>query len=1343
MTTILELNDLNHVCDRLFLASVDRGKQFYYSDGKESESYLLEVLTQAKDVSSISAELDSKIKDWPSEYHLSSRRANVLRGFELGNIENALELGCGCGGITRFLGEVGIRLDAVEGSEMRARLAALRCRDLPNVNVVSANFNHLNLPEDNYDAVFLIGVAEYAKRFSSGDENDEGALVGLLRSLRKTLKSNGVVFIAIENRTGMKYVLGSHEDHYSLRYIGVHNYPESVGIRTYTKKEWERVIEESGFTQHEFMYPFPDYKTATVLLSERYARSNPHAYCHLEGIQSRDYVFPLKLGHREPLFWEAASAAQTVGAFANSFCIAIGNDAQRLRHICDFDFVHLPDFHRKREFCVITKKNRDADVVDRKALIETRNKNTVHGVSQVLQRERFYPGALLSVEWSRAPLIYYDATRLDRLIRKYYEFLRIREQQGQPVTVDLIPSNIVVRNDGSYQAFDEEWRVTWNLDRNYVFFRGLLSFALRCDYALHRLSRERSIYTVRDFVLYGFQLVGKDATSELDTYVDLEEHFQNSVAQSRVGIHTNTMLDKRINEPPAAVAFSGKIYWKAGNEDYSEERSVMVEAFEDPGPCDLVFELPLEANDMEFLRFDPCDWDRTEGVGFMRIHEIAVFLGEDGEWENVWRIRGGSNIAKRGKLSDMIFERGSLGEIFAVVDKDPNIEFEFVPRIQPQVSQRFRVQVKLRVNRSTEYELVRDRYLIQEEILKNRLQFLESKLADKEAIKKELEMIKGSRTWRMAETYRNILYVKTLPWLRSLKRGASARLAKSNPPELLTFYEQWLDKQKSWSVESINTRLSALKSKPLISIIMPVYNVSSEVLDRAVKSIETQSYPNWELCIADDCSTNPETRAYLKQLTDPRVKVRFLERNVNIAASSNEAASMAEGTYVGFLDNDDELTTHALLQMVIKLEETGAEFVYSDEDFIKTDGHLDFPHFKPDYSPDLLLSHNYITHFLLLTRDLFERIGRFRPGFDGAQDYDLVLRAVENTDRIEHVTLPLYHWRMSKDSTSLDPDVKPEAHANAKKAIHEALSRREINGQVEKGNLPHFFRVKRALLRQPLISIVVPFRDKPGLLRRCMETILEKSTYPHYEVLGISNDTTSLTTYELMRELERRDDRVRFVEHNIEFNFSRLVNFGVSESRGEHVVLLNNDIEIITADWLESLLEHSQRLEVAAVGGKLLYPDNTIQHAGIAIGLGGSAGHMHKHFPANSKGYYNRLHVIQNVTAVTGAMLMIKRELYNELGGFDENAFAVAYNDVDFCLRAMEQNYLNVFTPYVEAYHYESASRGYEDTPEKMGRFKVERDNLIKRHGVLLQNGDPYYNPNFDQGRDDFSLRPA
>jgi GT2 family glycosyltransferase len=329
---------------------------------------------------------------------------------------------------------------------------------------------------------------------------------------------------------------------------------------------------------------------------------------------------------------------------------------------------------------------------------------------------------------------------------------------------------------------------------------------------------------------------------------------------------------------------------------------------------------------------------------------------------------------------------------------------------------------------------------------------------------------------------------------------------------------------------------------------------------------------------------------------------------------------------------------------------------------------------------------------------------------------------------------------MSKSSTSLNPNVKPESAGNARKALQATLQRRRIEGTVEETRLPHFFRVRRKIEGRPLVSIIIPFRDKPGLLRQCVTSVLDRSTYADFQVLGISNDSYMSTTYDEMERLGTLDERVAFEELNIEFNFSKLVNFGVAHAAGEHVILLNNDIEIITPDWIEGLLEHSQRPEVAVVGGKLYYSNNTIQHAGIAIGLGGYAGHLHKHVRADSPGYFNRLNVIQNVSALTGALMMVKKTKFNEIGMFDETSFGVAYNDVDFCLRARERGYLNVFTPHVEAYHHESVSRGYEDDFKKIRRFNREKENLRARHREALERGDPYYNPNLDPNRDDYRL---
>ena len=531
------------------------------------------------------------------------------------------------------------------------------------------------------------------------------------------------------------------------------------------------------------------------------------------------------------------------------------------------------------------------------------------------------------------------------------------------------------------------------------------------------------------------------------------------------------------------------------------------------------------------------------------------------------------------------------------------------------------------------------------------------------------------------------------------------------------------------------------REKPLISIIMPVYNVDPKWLRRAIESVEAQWYEHWELCIADDKSSNEETLHYLRSIENPKIKIRFLEQNLNISGASNAALALAEGEYIALLDNDDELTPDALYEMVKTINETDADFIYSDEDFIDTKGNCSNPHFKPDFSPDLLLSHNYITHFVCFRRALLEETGAFNSAFDGAQDYDLFLRLTERSGTIRHIPKVLYHWRTLESSTSANAEAKPEAIERGRKVLEAAIARRGIDATVEHANLPHYFRVKYAIKGEPLVSIIIPFKDKPELLEMSIGSILERSTYQNYEIIGISNNSQDPKVFEVMRDLEAKDPRVKFHEYNIEFNYAKINNYAVERyAKGEHIVLLNNDIEVISPDWIGAMLEHSQREEIGCVGAKLYYPDDTVQHAGVIVGLGGYAGHSHKMYPRENPGYFNRLNVIQNVSAVTAACLMVKKRLYQEVGGMDDEAFKVAYNDVDFCLRIRERGYWNLFTPYAQMYHHESISRGYETTPEKIARFTEEKKRLFRRHAEILIEGDPFYNPNLTQDKEDFSL---
>ena len=550
-------------------------------------------------------------------------------------------------------------------------------------------------------------------------------------------------------------------------------------------------------------------------------------------------------------------------------------------------------------------------------------------------------------------------------------------------------------------------------------------------------------------------------------------------------------------------------------------------------------------------------------------------------------------------------------------------------------------------------------------------------------------------------------------------------------------------KLKSGEVRRIQHEISFFSQKPVVSIVMPIYNVEPKWLEKAVSSVKSQLYPKWELCMADDGSSREDTREKIRKLAekDTRIKAVFLKKNSGISACSNAAVRLSCGEYLTFLDHDDELAPDALYEMVKSICETGADILYSDEELISERDRIVSAHFKPDFSPDLLFSHNYITHLLVLKTSIFHKTGGFDSRCDGAQDYDLVLKATDESKKIFHIPRALYRWRCIPGSTSVDPGAKGYAHEAGRRALQASLDRKNIDADVLDGYQPFFYRIQRKIVDKPLISIIVPFRDHPDMLRTCFQSVLQLSSYQHFEIIGVNNNSLKAETQAEIQRLEKEDSRVRFEMFNEPFNYSRINNFAVRRAAGEHVVLMNNDIKIISTDWIEALLEHSQRPEVGAVGGKLIYKNDNVQHAGVIIGIAGFAGHAHRHVQRDLPGYMSRLKITQNVSAVTAALLMVKKEVYLETGGLDEDNFSVALNDVDFCLRLRQRGFLNIYTPYCEAYHYESVSRGYETTPEKKARFQKEMSTFQCKWKHLLEAGDPYYNPNLSLKCENFGYR--
>jgi O-antigen biosynthesis protein len=535
---------------------------------------------------------------------------------------------------------------------------------------------------------------------------------------------------------------------------------------------------------------------------------------------------------------------------------------------------------------------------------------------------------------------------------------------------------------------------------------------------------------------------------------------------------------------------------------------------------------------------------------------------------------------------------------------------------------------------------------------------------------------------------------------------------------------------------------------PLISVVVPVYNTPEKWLTAAIDSVRRQAYPHWELCIADDASPAPHVRPLLERAAreDARIKVVFRETNGHICAASNSALALATGEWVALLDHDDELAPHALFEMAAATRaHPDAALIYSDEDKIDETGRRFDPYFKPDFLPDLLEGQNFICHLGAYRTALVRELGGFREGFEGSQDWDLALRVADRagTAAIRHVPRILYHWRAIAGSTALHGDQKNYHLSAARRALADHFDRR--GERVELVEIPGgHWRARHAVPEpHPLVSIIIPTRNGLHLIRRCVESIEEKTSYDRFEILIVDNGSDDPAMLAWLRDMQARHPgergRVRVLRDESPFNYSALNNRAVTVANGDFVCLLNNDMEVVSPDWIDEMVSHAARPGAGCVGAMLYYPDDVIQHAGVVLGVGGVAGHAFKRFPRGSEGVFNRARLVQNYSAVTAACLLVRKSIFLSVGGLDEKELSVAFNDVDFCLKVRAAGHRNVWTPFAEFYHHESASRGFEDTPEKTARFRREIEVMQQRWGTLLTS-DPAYNPNLSLEGEDFAI---
>jgi GT2 family glycosyltransferase len=556
-------------------------------------------------------------------------------------------------------------------------------------------------------------------------------------------------------------------------------------------------------------------------------------------------------------------------------------------------------------------------------------------------------------------------------------------------------------------------------------------------------------------------------------------------------------------------------------------------------------------------------------------------------------------------------------------------------------------------------------------------------------------------------------------------------------------YYSWIKKNETPENKLELQRQHQFACKPKISIVVPTYNTPLKFLSEMIKSVVDQTYPNWELCIADGASTQGHVKFALSAFKrrDPRIKVKFLKKNGGTACNTNVAIALSSGEYIAFLDHDDILPASSLYEIVKTINEyPDADFIYSDEDKITGHGKRRFdPYFKPDWSPDLLRSCNYIGHVVVLKRDLLHKTGNLRIGYEGSQDYDLVLRASEKAQKIVHISKILYHWRTHKKSTAQNPEQKLYIYESARKALLDHLKRKGIVGNVDILPLLGQYKITYKSSEIPFVSIIIQTQNNYHMLKDCIDSILQKTTYKQKELIIIDIGSCDKNIINYYKHLKKPISHIKVLSWDKAYNYAAVNNFAAQITDGEVLLFLNNNTRVINNDWLDRMIDHVVRKEIGAVGSKLYYPNGTVQHAGLINGREGIAVHLHKYFSKGSFGYFGRLKAVQNVSAVSGACLMVRREVFTEVGGFDKR-LSCAFNDVDLCFKIREKGYLIIWTPYAELYNHDYKTGGYENILTKRLLLKTETDLFWKKWNHILIKGDPYYNRNLNFKKGDFSI---
>jgi len=1229
-----------------------------YSDGETTELRIAKAIGDAIDVSVFSTELRQHCIDWPSTYHLSATRSNLLRPLSGSLTGDVLEIGAGCGAITRYLGECGGTVLALEGSLRRAGIARSRTRDLPNVTVLAEQFEDFKTTA-RFDVVTLIGVLEYANLFARGNNPH----VSMLQRVRSLLKPNGRLIIAIENQLGLKYFAGALEDHLGKAMYGVEGRYQSDQPQTFGKRALTDLLAQAGLSITDLLCPFPDYKLPVSIVTKN-GIDEPAFDAGVFAWQSvtRDPQLP-----SAPTFCLESTWPQI---FNNGLTEDLTNSFLMVAAIADTPILdrNVLAFHYSSEriapYCKETVFRRsDANSISLSRNLTGRNFH-IHPNPvgfECRAQDTYISGKPLS--WEFVNIVTRDGWTIEEVahfIQRYVKILHLLDGANQDEgscaqlsgrLFDAAPHNIVIRKtDGEPVLIDSEWTLPGYISIKSLLFRSLL--LLIGSISVCGRNSENKPYSRRKFIKDVLSTSGYPiADGECDNYIRAEAELQHHIT----GRPVRDFLD-----------------WKP----------------------DHLLAYKCEPLDEARYRQQIAELDST----------ISILK---------------SVVDHR--------DRDILTLQHAIKDKDQHVadltgEFNVL-----LTSRSWRITRPLR-----------------------RAQSLVTRMRQIIVFVRAVTVRRGF--WQSIGRAVTVLRSQGLSGVKARicgLRGSIAMIRDENGIFVdRNDYQAWIQRYDTITDEireDLTSVLAKMEYQPKISVVMPVFDPPIAFLDEAIWSVRRQIYTNWELCIADDASKDPKVKETLRRHADEdeRIKVVFRTENGHISKASNSALEVASGEFIALLDNDDLLPEYALFYVAQAIQEhPDAAIIYSDEDKLDSKGIRTDPYFKCDWNPELFLGHNLISHFGVYRATHVKAIGGFRVGYEGSQDYDLAARIIEVIDprQIIHIPHILYHWRMLPGSASMGTSEKPYALLASEKALNEHLERRNVHGKVEA--LPiGMHRIRYSLPEvHPLVSIIIPTKNAKKLVHTCISTLYQITAYRNFEVILIDNGSEDKSAVDLFSELSEQYENLQVIRDDHPFNFSALNNQAARYAHGEFLLFLNNDTEIIHPEWLSEMVSVAIQEKVGAVGAKLIYRDGRVQHAGVLLGLGPDrvAGHMHHEVPRHFFGYFSRAILTQEVSAVTAACMLVKKKLYDYLGGFDER-LGIAFNDVDLCLRLRQAGYRNIWTPHALLYHHESLSRGSDKSDTKRARLASEAEYMRERWGSLLMN-DPAYNPNLTLEYGDFSL---